>query len=202
MSRQPFRLSLYVSAALLALSASPGFAQEVGPEPSPDAASSAENAAFSMNWSSEQNVAFTLPGEAPRRIELELAASGGSVDVSLTRSTIVPDERWRGDGAEIRIGRGLVERRGDHEARDSTYFYVASENEALTWRPGQRRDGDSPLALQEQVEVGDLSAGIAVERGGVQASLAYVEREASARVGNQSYSQDENFAGVTVTMRR
>ncbi len=204
MSKQPFRLSLFVSAALVALSASPGFAQEASPAASIETAPTEENAVFSMNWSTEPNVAFTLPdaGEAPRRIELELSASGGSVDVSLTRSAILPDEHWRGDGAEIRIGRGLVERRGDQEARDSTYFYVASENEALTWRPGQRRDGDSPLALQEQVEIGDLSAGVAVERGGVQASLAYVEREATARVGNQSYSHDENFAGVTVTMRR
>lgn len=187
----------------MALPAGLAFSQEVTQNPADETPRVEENTTFSMNWSNEPNVAFTLPdaGEPARRIELQLAATGGSVGVSVTGRAIVPDERWRGDGAEIRIGR-LVERRRDREAGDSTYFYVASENEALTWRPGQVRDGASALALQEQVEVGDLSAGIAIERSGVQASLAYVEREASARVGNQSYSQDESFAGLTVTMRR
>ena len=59
-----------------------------------------------------------------------------------------------------------------------------------------------PALDRDLVEVGDLSAGVTWERGGVQTSLAYVEREQSTRVGNQTYSHDENFAGVTVTMRR
>ena len=36
----------------------------------------------------------------------------------------------------------------------------------------------------------------------MQASIAYVEREVSAQVGRDSYSREENFTGVTVTMRR
>jgi hypothetical protein len=50
--------------------------------------------------------------------------------------------------------------------------------------------------------VGDLAAGVTYERNGVQASLAYVEREESTRIGRQNYSQEQNFTGVTVTMRR
>lgn len=201
MSKHPFHVSLFVSVALLALPARPASSQELAAEPTQEV-SAEENTTFSMNWSSEPNVAFTLPAvdEPARRIELQVAATGGPLDVSLSRTAIVPDESWRGDGAELRIGR-FVGRRSEHDSNESTYFYVASENEALTWRPGQDRGGGSALALQEQVEVGDLSAGVAIERGGVQASLSYVEREASARVGNQSFSQDENFAGVTVTMR-
>jgi hypothetical protein len=47
-----------------------------------------------------------------------------------------------------------------------------------------------------------MSVGVTYERSGVQASLAYVEREESTTVGNQSFSQDESFTGLTVTMRR
>ena len=111
----------------------------------------------------------------------------------------------QGRGSELRVGRGLVDERRDGE-RNSTYVFVASDNEALTWQPGSRTEfggQGSSFALQgDRVEVGDLSAGVTWERNGVQTSLAYVEREQSTRVGNQSFSQDENFAGVTVTMRR
>jgi hypothetical protein len=47
-----------------------------------------------------------------------------------------------------------------------------------------------------------MSAGVTYERNGIQASLAYVEREESTRVGNQNFTQEEAFTGVTVTMRR
>jgi hypothetical protein len=84
-------------------------------------------------------------------------------------------------------------------------MFVASDDEALTWQPGVRSEfggQGASLALQDRVEVGDLSAGVTYERNGVQASLAYVEREESARIGQQNFSQDESFTGVTVTMRR
>ena len=78
---------------------------------------------------------------------------------------------------------------------------MASDKEALTWRPGEHTDGAS-LALQNQVDVGDRSAGITYENHGVQTSLAYVERQVRTSVGGRGYSTDENFAGVTVTLRR
>lgn len=83
--------------------------------------------------------------------------------------------------------------------------FVASDNEALTWQPGQRSEfgGDgSGVRMQDRVEVGDMSVGVTYERNGVQASLAYVEREEATTVGNETFSQDQSFAGVTLTMRR
>jgi hypothetical protein len=47
-----------------------------------------------------------------------------------------------------------------------------------------------------------MAAGVTYERNGVQASLAYVEREESTRVGRESYTQEQAFTGVTLTMRR
>lgn len=148
--------------------------------------------------------------EGPRRVELELAAGGGDapLDISIAhRASLGADDNGdidrQGRGSELRLGQGLVgERDGP---RNSTYIFVASDNEALTWQPGSRNEfgGRGPsFSLQDRVEIGDLSAGVTWERNGVQTSLAYVERESSTRVGNKSYSQDESFAGVTVTMRR
>ena len=148
---------------------------------------------------------------SPETVELELAAGGGDspLDIAIAQraglgSNSEGEINRQARGAELRVGRGLVERREGSNS-GSVYAFVASDNEALTWQPGARSEFGNPgssLALQNQVQVGDMSAGVAYERNGVQASLAYVEREASTVIGQQTYSQDENFAGVTVTMRR
>lgn len=148
--------------------------------------------------------------QGPRRLELELSAGGEDAPVDFAiaqRASIGSDSNGdmaqRGSGSELRIGRNLV---GEREnSRDgSVYMFVASDNEALTWQPGARTEfggSGNAFAMQEQVEVGDMSAGVTYERNGVQASLAYVEREESTQVGNETFSQDTSFAGITVTMR-
>lgn len=145
-------------------------------------------------------------GSHPQPVELQITATGAPVDVSFAhRGLIGSDQDRSGHGSEVRIGRGLVARDdGSHPRRDSVYAFVASDDQALTWHPGARSEFGGPansLVLQDTVNVGDNSAGITYEHNGVQASLAYVERTIRSRVGNRGYSQDENFAGVTVTMR-
>ena len=149
-------------------------------------------------------------GSGPLPVELQIAAdrnrTGAPVDVSLAhRGLIGSDQDRQGHGTEVRVGRGLVARdNGVHHRGDSVYAFVASDNQALTWRPGARSEfggAANSLVLQDTVNVGDNSAGVTYEHDGVQASLAYVERTVRAQVGNRGYSQDENFAGVTVTMR-
>jgi hypothetical protein len=155
---------------------------------------------------------FTDPdAQAPRRLELTLTAGGSDapLDVSIAqRTTIIPDENGEftreGGGAEVRVGRGLVRRDDGRGGNSSTYVFVASDNEALTWRPGARSEfggRGSALSLRDRVEVGDMAAGITHESNGVEASLAYVEREESTQIGTQSFTQDQSFAGVTVTVR-
>lgn len=108
-------------------------------------------------------------------------------------------------GSELRLGRGLDVERNAPSAQPRWYFFAASEDEALTWRPGARGEfgssGGRSFALQDRVELGDMQAGITYERFGIQASLAYVEREFTVVSGSQSWTQDENFAGLTITMR-
>jgi hypothetical protein len=107
--------------------------------------------------------------------------------------------------SELRLGQGLDMQRDRPSSEPRWYVFAASEDEALVWRPGQRNEfggSGSSFALQDRVEVGDLQVGVTYERFGVQASLAYVEREISVRtVGSQGFKQDEDFAGFTLTMR-
>lgn len=209
------RAALLAGGALFAIIALPGAAQEANAPPvdqieigaldlsNPDGAGLAislteEDARFALGALSNET--------QPRRLELEIAAGGhgAPLDVSLTRSTAFGGDDFdrRGGGSELRIGSGLVDRRQGVGGDRSVYVFVASEDEALTWQPGARGAQTGSLALQERIEVGDVSAGVTYERDGVQASLAYVERDAATRVGQENFSQDESFTGVTVTMRR
>lgn len=152
---------------------------------------------------------------APQRLELQFSASaehaGLPLDISVAQRASIGagsdgDLDRTGRGSEVRVGRGLVQQEnGNGNGGSSVYMFVASDDEALTWRPGQRNEFGgqrSGFALQDRVEIGDLSAGVTYERGNVQASIAYVEREVSTTVGRESFSKDETFTGVTVTMRR
>jgi hypothetical protein len=219
-----FRNALLAGGALVATLFWVGFAgaQEGAPPNvsfSDPANLSPESPALDLSVRDDVTVRFAPTGQeglpevqGPRRLELQLSAGGGDApfDVSVAqRATLGADANGdidrRGSGSELRVGRGLVQRGGDNNQGSSVYAFVASDNDALTWRPGARSEfggRGSAFALQEQVEVGDMSAGVTYERNGVQASLAYVEREESTQVGAESFSQDQSFTGVTVTMRR
>ncbi|MBS0385999.1 MAG: hypothetical protein JSS00_11685 [Proteobacteria bacterium] len=170
-----------------------------------DVSARANDARFAPVGASEAHGAA-----GPQPVELQIAAdrsqTGAPVDVSFAhRGLVGADTDRQGHGSEVRIGRGLVTRdNGTHHRGDSVYAFVASDNQALTWRPGARSEfggAANSLVLQDTVNVGDNSAGVTYEHDGVQASLAYVQRTIRTRVGNRGYSQDEDFAGVTVTMR-
>lgn len=147
-------------------------------------------------------------GDAPRQVELELSAPGSvtgmPLDVSFAhRNSFGADRNGdlnrHGQGSEVRVGHklGLSHQRANADpSTHRIYAFAASDDQALTWAPGT-----SSVALQDRVQVGDHQAGVTYERGNVQASLAYVQREVSTTVGRESFSKDENFAGVTLTMR-
>lgn len=142
-----------------------------------------------------------------RRYEVELVArAGAGLDVSFAQSAGLGFNR-QGDveresrGSELRFGRVNQQR---HSREPTWYFFAASEDEALTWRPAIRNEfggQSSSFTVQDRVEIGDLQAGVTYERDGWQASIAYVEREISVRSGARTISHDEDFAGVTFTMR-
>lgn len=147
-----------------------------------------------------------------RRYELAVVArAGNGFDVAFAQRGGLGfndngDIERQSRGSELRLGRSLGMREDNREptAEGRWYFFAASEDEALTWRPGVRNEfggSSSSFALQERVEIGDMQAGITYESNGWQASLAYVEREFSVNTGVQSFTEEENFAGFTLTMR-
>lgn len=146
--------------------------------------------------------------DAPRQVELELSAPGSvtgmPVDVSFAhRNSFGADHNGdlnrQGQGSEVRVGRtlGLSHQHANSDPNTHRiYAFAASDDQAVTWSPGT-----SSVALQDRVQIGDNQAGVTYERGNVQASVAYVQRQVSTTVGRESFSKDESFAGVTLTMR-
>lgn len=147
-----------------------------------------------------------------RRYEVELIASASpGFEVSFAQRgglgfNRAGDIERESRSSELRLGRGLRNlRRDTPSSQPSLYIFAASEDEALTWRPGERNafgGSGSSLALQDRVEIGDMQAGITYEANGWQASLAYVQREVSVSTGSRTFSEDEDFTGLTLTMRR
>lgn len=139
-----------------------------------------------------------------------VAHPSASVDVSLLHRDGLSfnangDIASRSRGSEIRVGRGLLPMQRRTSANGSRwYLFAGSSDQALIWQPGVRNEFggvSSSFALQDRVEIGDRQAGITYETHGIQASLAYVERKVRTYVGAQRFTEDENFTGITLTMR-
>lgn len=212
-------------AGIASIAANVAAAQEAAPSAAVDGVSFADPAdnnsnRITLNVAAAPADRFTAlaptPNRADRRArdrdyEVSVTARGaGGFDVSLAQRGGVGfneagDISRESRASELRLGRGLQGLRDEAPTTPTWYFFAASQDEALIWRPGARSGfgGDGPsFALQDRVEIGDMQAGITYEAYGVQASLAYVEREFSVRSGSRTFSQEERFAGVTLTMRR
>lgn len=152
--------------------------------------------------------------EANRSYEFAVTAPRGAyglpVDVSIAQHgsfgfNADGDMARRGSGSEVRFGHGLARHHKSHSSWDQPAFYafVASDNQALTWAPASSGPGgrSAGFALQDQIRIGDSQAGITYEAGPFQASLAYVQRKVSSTTGATTVYRDENFTGVTFTLR-
>lgn len=181
-------------------------------EPAPSATIENNRTARFAQISPIADAAPTGETEAPRAYEIELSAprlfTGMPVDVSIAQRASLGADRGdiyrRGSGSEVRVGRALGEANrtgGEDPSQGRIYMFAASDDEAVTWQPGGETSRGFSMQ-QDRVEIGDMMAGVTYERNGVQASLAYVEREVSTQIGIENISQDENFAGLTLTMRR
>ncbi|MEO1964465.1 lipid A-modifier LpxR family protein [Hyphomonas sp.] len=106
-------------------------------------------------------------------------------------------------GGEVRIGQDfdLLDSNGQPQG---WYLFAGADGEALIWDAD--RNGFTPqlndMALTDQVTVGDLQAGVSIQRGGGQLSLSYIRREVKYRDRNGGFSENEDFAGISFTMRR
>ena len=106
-------------------------------------------------------------------------------------------------GGEVRIGQdfSLLDSNGQPQG---WYLFAGADGEALIWDAD--RSGFSPrlndMTITDQVTVGDLQAGVSIQRAGGQLSLSYIRREVKYRDRNGGFSENEDFAGVSFTMRR
>jgi hypothetical protein len=148
-----------------------------------------------------------LFADTPQPLEFSLAAPAGMFDIGLTHRTVSSESFGTyvtGQGAEVRIGQGLALRAvdGDSSKRQGWYLFAASDGRALTWTPNS--DPTSPnrnLRLQNSAEIGDIQAGLAMQRGDIQTSLSLVKRTVKNWIGPFKTSADDSFAGVTFSFK-
>lgn len=106
-------------------------------------------------------------------------------------------------GGELRLGQGL-DLLNSGASPDGWYVFVGADGEALVWDADVQRGVNSFTDMQvtDQLTVGDLQAGVSIQRAGGELSLSYIRREIEFNDRNKSMSANEDFAGITFTMRR
>lgn len=157
-------------------------------------------AALSNPGTVEKNIAAEIAISAPKEV------TGLNFDLGLAPRVAVREEGeilTRRVGGEVRIGQDLNILNGDGTP-DGWYIFAGADGEALVW--DANKSGFAPslgdMALTDQVTVGDLQAGISIQRGGGELSLSYIRREVKYSDRNVNISETEDFAGISFTMRR
>ena len=156
--------------------------------------------------------ALTRPGRIEKDIAAEIAISaprevtGLKFDVGVAPRIAVREEGeilTRRVGGEVRIGQNIdiLDRNGQPQG---WYIFAGADGEALVWDADANgfRPSLGDMSLTDQVTVGDLQAGVSVQRSGGELSLSYIRREVKYSDRNVSISETEDFAGVSFTMRR
>jgi hypothetical protein len=136
------------------------------------------------------------------RLGLEAASevTGLGFDIGLepqARLVVDGSGSSAGAGARVRIGQ-FVERFAT--ARPESWFlFAGADGQQLTWNVADdRRFSAAGVGYGDQATVGDMQAGIAIERFGGQLSLSYIQREVSYKEANRT----EQFGGLTFSINR
>ncbi|MEM0985345.1 MAG: hypothetical protein AAGJ32_03785 [Pseudomonadota bacterium] len=184
----------------------------------------ADKALSSLDWSSASGIlafdsdrnleAFLSPLVTDQNFSAEIAfaapaeSTGLGFDLSVAPRLAYNDEgrfSTRRVGAEVRVGQDFnFDLRGERAPIDSWYMFAGQDGEALVWKAGEHGFSNitGAMALTDQVTVGDVQAGFALQRGSGELSLSYIRREVEWRDRNGGASIDEEFAGLSFTMRR
>lgn len=157
---------------------------------------------------------YGQPQEVVRDMSLGLSIAAPSertglgFDVSLEPRLAIRDE---GDlsaqrfGGEVRFGQSLSGIGRKDGQPEGWYLFVGADGEALVWdnsRAMPSLNDVLDVQLTDQVTVGDLQAGLSIQRAGGELSLSYIRREVKFDDRNRSLKDTEDFAGITFTMRR
>lgn len=119
--------------------------------------------------------------------------------VEITRDGPYASRRF---GGEVRIGQNF-DKRGEEGPASAWYLFAGADGEALVWEPDQAGGvASGEMALRDKVTVGDIQAGVSIQRGKGQLSFSYIRREVEYHERNLGASENEDFAGVTFTLKR
>ncbi|MEL6325200.1 MAG: hypothetical protein AAFQ84_13325 [Pseudomonadota bacterium] len=106
-------------------------------------------------------------------------------------------------GAEFRVGRNFDQRGAPYDF-ESWYVFAGARGKALVWEGGAtgfQSDVAETMALRDGASVGDLQAGLAMQGLGGHFSLSYIRREVEFTDRTSSVSLNENFAGLSFSLR-
>lgn len=142
----------------------------------------------------------------PMEVSLSTPLKNFDLDVGFAKrgmSAETPSGYVSGGGAEIRIGRGLVQSAGDDVDHHGWYLFAASDGKALTWTPNNDPgSANRGMRLENSAKIGDLQAGFAMSSGAMKTSLSVVKRSVKTWVGPYAAKADDSFAGLTWSWRR
>jgi len=164
-----------------------------------DLAANRVEASFSPVPREQKQIAAQLALSAPA------SQTGLGFDVGIApRVEITRDGQFESKrfGGEVRIGQNF-DKRGMADPDSGWYLFAGADGEALVWEPDQVAGvaaGD--MALRDKVTVGDVQAGVSIQRGLGQLSFSYIRREVEYHERNMGASENEDFAGVSFTIRR
>jgi hypothetical protein len=148
----------------------------------------------------EKDIAAEVAFSAP------MALTGLNFDVGVAPRIAVREEGEllsQRVGGEVRIGRDFNILGKDGQPQ-GWYIFAGADGEALVWDAGNTSFAPNlnDMSLTDQVTVGDMQAGVSIQRAGGELSLSYIRREVKYEDRNGSISDTEDFAGVSFTMRR
>lgn len=101
-------------------------------------------------------------------------------------------------GATVRLGRYL----DAVDEAPSWWFFAGADRQALLYDPSEGFKVRQAFAMQPYAVVGDAQAGVAMKVRGADVSLAYVHRETTYSLPNDSWETSEGFAAFTLTFKR
>jgi hypothetical protein len=101
-------------------------------------------------------------------------------------------------GGTVRLGQYL----GDLESEPRWWVFAGADRQALLFDPSQGLNVFNAFAMEPYAVVGDAQAGVAARLGEADLSLAYVHRETTFSLPNDSWEQSEGFVAFTFSMRR
>ena len=157
-----------------------------------------------------KSATFQAPVRSVREFDASISFSapdahtGFGFDVGVVpRLSVRSDGEFRTQrfGGEIRIGQNFDQRGEDVDAK-SWYLFAGADGEALIYEPYSERNWTNSIAMRDQVTVGDMQAGVSFTQGGGQVSFSYIRREVSYSERGVSGSENEDFMGVSFTLRR